>query len=94
MTKEDLITAVAEKAGITKTAANDAITATVDAITDALGRGDKVTLVGFGTFEVRERAAREGRNPQTGAKIQVAAKKAPAFSAGKTLKDRVAGAKK
>ena len=87
MNKTELIAAVAEKAGLSKKDADAAIGATVSAIADALKAGDKVALVGFGTFEVRERAERMGKNPQTGAAIKIAASKVPAFKAGKALKD-------
>ncbi len=87
MNKTELIAAVAEKAGLSKKDADAAIGATVDAIADALKAGDKVALVGFGTFEVRERAERMGKNPQTGEAIKIAASKVPAFKAGKALKD-------
>ncbi len=89
MTKTDLIAAVADKAGMTKVDAGKALDAMVDAITGALKRGDKVTFTGFGTFEVRSRAARMGRNPQTGAPMHINASKTPAFKAGKGLKDSV-----
>jgi len=89
MTKTDLITAVAEKAEITKKDADAAITAFIDSVTEALKDGEKVQLVGFGSFEVRTRAAREGVNPQTQEKIKIAASKVPAFKAGKALKDAV-----
>ena len=90
MTKADLITAVAQKAELTKKDADAAITAFIDAVTEALKKGDKVQLVGFGSFEVRQRAAREGVNPQTKKKIKIPASKVPAFKAGKALKDAVA----
>lgn len=90
MTKTDLINAVAEKAGLTKKDADKAVSAVIDAITDSLAKGDKVQLVGFGTFEVRERAAKEGINPATKQKMNIPAKKVPAFKAGKALKDVVA----
>lgn len=90
MTKAEFITAVADKAGIKKTEANAALTAVIDTITDTLAKGDKVQLVGFGTFEVRERKAREGINPQTKEKISIEAAKIPAFKAGRALKDAVA----
>ncbi len=90
MTKADLITAIADKSGFTKKDSEIALAAITDSITAALVSGDKVSLVGFGTFEVRERAAREGINPQTGKKIKIAATKAPAFKASKTLKEAVA----
>jgi DNA-binding protein HU-beta len=93
MTKADLITAVAQKAELTKKDADAAITAFIDAITETLKKGEKVQLVGFGSFEVRERAAREGVNPQTQKKIKIPASKVPAFKAGKALKDAVASKK-
>ena len=89
MNKTELVAAVAAKAEISKTDAEAAVTATFDAITAALAEGDKVALVGFGTFAVKERAARTGLNPQTKEKIEIAASKAPAFKAGKALKDAV-----
>ncbi|MBQ5889814.1 MAG: HU family DNA-binding protein [Clostridia bacterium] len=89
MNKTELIAAVAEKAAISKKDADKAIAAFVDSITDALKAGDKVQLVGFGTFEVRERAARTGRNPKTKETITIAASKAPAFKAGKAFKDAI-----
>lgn len=87
MNKTELIAAVAEKAAISKKDADKAIAAFVDSITDALKAGDKVQLVGFGTFEVRERVARTGRNPKTKETITIAASKAPAFKAGKAFKE-------
>ncbi len=89
MNKTDLIDAIAESADISKAAAGRALDGFVDAVTDALKKGDQVSLVGFGSFTVRERAARTGRNPQTGATIQIKASKSPAFKAGKALKDAV-----
>lgn len=90
MTKAELVTAIAEKAGYnTKKDAEKALTAVIDSITDALKNGDKVSLVGFGTFEVRHRAAKEAINPATKKAIHVAAKEVPAFKAGKALKDAV-----
>lgn len=89
MNKTELIAAVAEKAGITKKDAEGAVSAVIDVITDALKTGDKVQFTGFGTFEVRERSARTGRDPRTNAEIQIPASKAPAFKAGKSLKDAV-----
>ncbi len=89
MNKADLVAAVAAKAELSKKDAEAAVAAVTGAITDALADGDKVALVGFGTFEVRERAARTGQNPRTGEKITIAAAKAPAFKAGKALKDAV-----
>ena len=90
MKKAELTAIVAEKAGLTKKDADAAISAVVDAITEALVNGDKVQFVGFGTFEVRERGARTGKNPRTGEVIEIAACKQPAFKAGKALKDAVA----
>ena len=90
MTKSELIASVSEKAGMTKKDAEKAITAVIDTITEALSKGEKVQLVGFGTFEVRDRAERTGINPQTQQKIKIAATKTPAFKAGTTLKEAVA----
>jgi DNA-binding protein HU-beta len=87
--KQELIEAVAESADISKAAAQRAVDGMISAISDALGKGDQVSLVGFGTFLVRDRAARTGRNPKTGEPIQIAAAKNPAFKAGKALKDAV-----
>jgi len=89
MNKAELIDAVASSADLSRSSATQAVDAVVDTITESLRNGDSVTLVGFGTFEVRDRAARTGRNPQTGAEIQIKASKAPAFKAGKALKDAV-----
>ncbi|MAN51987.1 MULTISPECIES: HU family DNA-binding protein [Marinimicrobium] len=89
MNKSELIEAIAASADIPKAAAGRALDAMVDNITGALQKGDQVVLVGFGTFAVKERAARTGRNPQTGAEIQIAAAKVPSFKAGKALKDAV-----
>lgn len=89
MNKAELISAVAEKSELTKKDAEKAVTALVTVITDALAQDDKVQLVGFGTFEVRTRAERKGRNPQTKEEITIAASKAPVFKAGKALKDAV-----
>ena len=89
MNKTELIDAVAEAADLSKADAGRAVDAVVDTITEALKDGDSVTLVGFGTFLVRPRAARTGRNPQTGATIEIKAANAPAFKAGKALKDAV-----
>jgi len=89
MNKSELIEAVAQSADISKAAASRAIDAFVDSVTDALKEGDQVTLVGFGTFAVRERAARTGRNPRTGETINISASKVPGFKAGKALKDAV-----
>lgn len=90
MTKAELINAVAEKAGLSKKDSDKAVTAVVDAITEALAGGDKVSLVGFGTFEVKARAERKGINPRTKEEITIAASKLPAFKAGKALKDAIA----
>ena len=90
MNKTELINAVAEKADLSKKDAEAAITATVEAITQALTQGEKVQLVGFGSFEVKTRAARVGRNPKTGEEIPIAEAKLPVFKAGKALKDAVA----
>lgn len=89
MTKADLVVAVADKTGLTKRAAGEAVDAMLEAVTEALRKGDRVTVTGFGTFEVRNRRARKGRNPQTGEEIQIPATKAPAFRAGKALKAAV-----
>ena len=90
MNKVELVAAVAEKAELSKKDAEKAVAAVFAAIEEAVAAGDKVQLVGFGTFEVRERAARTGRNPQTGAEIKIAASKQPAFKAGMAFKDAVA----
>ncbi|WP_274381616.1 HU family DNA-binding protein [Pseudoxanthomonas koreensis] len=89
MNKTDLIDAVANEAEVTKAEAARAVDAVVNSITSALKKGDAVTLVGFGTFQVRKRAARTGRNPKTGETIKIKASKNPAFKAGKALKDAV-----
>ena len=89
MNKTELIAAIAEQAEISKKDAEKALKAFVDVVTEQLKEGEKVQLVGFGTFEVSERAAREGRNPQTGKTMKIAACKAPKFKAGKALKDPV-----
>ncbi|MEJ2692916.1 MAG: HU family DNA-binding protein [Candidatus Thiodiazotropha sp.] len=89
MNKAELIEAMAESADISKAAAGRALDGMVEAITDAMQKGDSLSLVGFGTFSVKERAAREGRNPQTGETIQIKASKIPSFKAGKALKDAV-----
>jgi DNA-binding protein HU-beta len=89
MNKTDLINAVAEQSELTKKDATKAVDAVFDSITSALAAGDKIQLIGFGNFEVRERAARKGRNPQTGEEIEIAAAKTPAFKAGKALKEAV-----
>jgi len=87
--KMEMVDAVASRAGLSKADADRAVNAFIDAIGDALARGEKVTVTGFGTFEVRQRAARMGRNPQTGAPLHIPASKTPAFKAGKGLKDAV-----
>ena len=89
MNKSDLIDAVAGDADVSKAEAARVVDAVIDSITRALKKGDTVTLVGFGTFQVRERAARSGRNPKTGETIKIGASKNPAFKAGKALKDAV-----
>ena len=89
MNKTNLIDVVAIKADLKKKDAEAAVNAVLEAVTEALAAGDKVALVGFGTFEVKERAAREGRNPKTGESMTIAASKAPTFAAGKALKDAV-----
>lgn len=89
MNKTELVAAIAESAEISKKDSEKALKAFVDVVTEQLKKGDKVQLVGFGTFEVSERAAREGRNPQTGKTMKIAACKAPKFKAGKALKDAV-----
>lgn len=89
MNKSDLVDAIAKSAEISKAAAARALDSTVEAITKALKKGDSVSLVGFGTFKVGKRAARNGRNPRTGATIKIKAAKVPKFSAGKGLKDAV-----
>ncbi|NIJ68054.1 HU family DNA-binding protein [Xanthomonas sp. 60] len=89
MNKTELIDAVAETADLTKAESARAVDAVVAAVTKALKGGDAVTLVGFGTFQVRDRAARTGRNPKTGDTIKIAASKNPSFKAGKALKDAV-----
>ena len=89
MNKTELVAAIAEKAEISKRDAEKPLSAAIASITDALTNGDKVQLVGFGTFEVRARDARKGKNPRTGEEITIAASKVPAFKAGKALKDIV-----
>ncbi len=90
MNKVELVAAVAEKAELSKKDADKAVAAVLDAVKEAVAKGDKVQLVGFGTFEVRARAARTGRNPQTKQTITIPASKAPVFKAGKAFKDAVA----
>ena len=89
MNKSELIAAMADKTGETKKNAEASLNALIDVITETLEKGDKVQLVGFGSFEVRKRAARKGRNPQTKEEIKIPASKAPVFKAGKALKDLV-----
>ena len=89
MNKTELIAAMSEVSGLTKKDAEEALNAYIEVVTDALKAGDSVQLIGFGTFEVRERAARQGRNPHTGETIEIAAAKAPAFKPGKALKDAI-----
>lgn len=89
MNKSDFVSAVADSAELSKADAGRAVDAMVEVVKKALKKGDTVTLVGFGTFSVRKRAARQGRNPQTGATIKIKASKSPAFKAGKALKDAV-----
>lgn len=89
MTKKDLIELVAKKGNFTNKAARDAVSSFLNGIRDSLKRGEKVVITGFGTFSVRKRAARPGRNPKTGEKITIQARKAPGFTPGKTLKKAV-----
>ncbi|MBQ9990117.1 MAG: HU family DNA-binding protein [Lachnospiraceae bacterium] len=89
MNKTELVAAMAEQAGLSKKDAEAALKAFTDVVADELKKGEKVQLVGFGTFEVSERAAREGRNPQTGETMPIPASKAPKFKAGKALKDMI-----
>jgi DNA-binding protein HU-beta len=91
MNKGELVDAIAQKADVTKKESDAVLSALLDTILDTVSSGEKVTLVGFGTFEVRDRSAREGRNPSTGATIQIPATRVPAFSAGKLFKDKVSG---
>lgn len=89
MRKPELAAAIAEQADLTKEKASEVITAVTDAISKALSEGESVSLIGFGTFEVRQRAERQGKNPQTGEAITIKAAKVPAFKAGKGLKEKV-----
>lgn len=89
MNKTDLVSAIADSAGITKASADRALVGFLDAVTDALQKGDSVTMVGFGTFSSSDRAARTGRNPQTGKAIKIAAKKVVKFKPGKVLAEKV-----
>jgi DNA-binding protein HU-beta len=91
MSRKDLVEAVARAAGLTAAQADAALTATLDGVVEAVAAGDRVTLPGFGTFEPRSRAARSGRNPQTGEVMQIAASKAPAFKPATAFKQAVAG---
>ncbi len=91
MNKSELVAAIAEQTELSKKDAEKALAAFVDVISEELANGGKIQLVGFGTFDVAERAAREGRNPQTGATMKIPASKAPRFKAGKALKDAVNG---
>ena len=90
MNKTELVAAIAEKANLTKKDSEAALVAMVEAVTEALAKGDKVQVIGFGSFEVKTRAARTGRNPKTKEAIEIAASKYPVFKAGKALKDKVA----
>jgi len=89
MTKADLVAKIAEKSGLSKTDTEKALNAFQETVVDAVKKNDKVTLVGFGSFEQTQRSAREGRNPQTGEKIKIPATKVPKFSAGKAFKEAV-----
>ncbi|HLR87369.1 MAG TPA: HU family DNA-binding protein [Wenzhouxiangella sp.] len=89
MNKSELVDSIARESGLTKADSQRALNATLDVITNALAEGDTVSLIGFGTFLVRERAARTGRNPATGETIKIKASKTPAFKAGKAFKDAV-----
>lgn len=93
MNKSELVHAIASKTSISKKDADSVLNALVDAVVEAVSSGDKVTLVGFGTFESRQRQARDGRNPSTGKPIKIPATTVPAFSAGKLFKEKVASAK-
>lgn len=93
MNKAELIDAIAQKAQVTKKDADAVLSSALEVVIETVSTGDKVTLVGFGTFEARERQAREGRNPSTGKPIQIPATKVPAFSAGKLFKEKVAPTK-
>jgi DNA-binding protein HU-beta len=92
--KEELIKAISLKAKISQKEAGEILNATLEVISSSLGRGQKVTLVGFGTFQVRSRAARDGRNPRTGDVLKIPAKKTPVWTAGKNLKERIEGGRK
>ncbi len=90
MNKGELVDAIAQKTDVTKKQADAVVTAMVDKIVEGVAAGDKISLVGFGNFEVRNRQAREGRNPKTGEKMQIAASRVPAFTPGKAFKEKVA----
>jgi DNA-binding protein HU-beta len=94
MNKQELVQEVAKKADLPQNFTEEILSSIIETITKAVSKGNKVTLVGFGTFEPRKRAARVGRNPQTGKELKIPAKTIPAFSAGKSFKDLVAGSKK
>ena len=89
LTKQDVVNSVSDSSGLDKKSSAAALDAVIQTLSDALANGDSIGLIGFGTFEVKERAAREGRNPQTGAKIKISKKSEPTFRAGKQLKDAV-----
>ena len=91
MNKDELVDAIAQKTDVTKKQADVIVTAMVEVIIEAVSSGDKISLVGFGNFEVRDRQARAGHNPKTGEKMQIAASRVPAFAPGKAFKQRVAG---
>ncbi|NJM67316.1 MAG: HU family DNA-binding protein [Acaryochloris sp. RU_4_1] len=91
MNKGELVDELAERAGVTKKQADTILSSVTEIISETVSSGEKVTLVGFGTFEARDRKAREGRNPKTGKKIKIPATRVPAFSAGKDFKEKVAG---
>ncbi|MEH1788414.1 MAG: HU family DNA-binding protein [Nostoc sp.] len=91
MNKGELVDAIADQTGVTKKQADAILSAALEAIIEAVANGDKVTLVGFGSFNPRDRAAREGRNPKTNEKIEIAATRVPGFSAGKAFRGKVAG---
>lgn len=93
MNKGELVDAIADKTGVTKKQTDAVLTAALEAIIEAVANGDKVTLVGFGSFDGRDRAAREGRNPKTNEKMNIPATRVPGFSAGKQFREKVAGVK-
>ncbi|MCS7176254.1 MAG: HU family DNA-binding protein [Candidatus Kapabacteria bacterium] len=94
MNKAELVAAIAQKTGLSKAVAEKALKGVVDAVSEALAKGESVGLVGFGTFSVQQRAARRGRNPRTGARITIPARKVPKFTPGKTLRELVSGQKR